>query len=105
METLETLQRCWSEPWKKAAIVEIVEQQKETLDLQLDLTAGEQERPQDDAQDGTQEENAAVEPGSAICDSENITTVSVEESVHMSCIMRYFNSSVSGSEESWTPAI
>ena len=60
METLGTLQRCWSEPWEKAAIVEIVEQQKETLDLQLDLTAGEQGRPQDDADDslndGTQED-------------------------------------------------
>ena len=32
MEALETLQRCWSEG-KKAAIIEIVEQQEETLDL------------------------------------------------------------------------
>ena len=36
MEALETLQRCWSEG-KKAAIIEIVEQQEETLDLTRQL--------------------------------------------------------------------
>ena len=62
METLETLQRCWSEG-KKAAIVEIVEQQEETLDLQLDLTAGEHGRPQDDADySRNTQDNATEEP-------------------------------------------
>ena len=43
-----------------------MEQQEETLDLQLDLTAVEHGRPQDDADyslnDETQEDNATEEP-------------------------------------------